>query len=108
GHLLPREPAPQRLGEGHRRVQMRAGDAAGDVDAEHHREAPGEGDQDPVATVEGEFAAPGLTEPGDAGGDDAAAEGDQDKGAEELGPGPPPGRLLPAPPSRCSSAAVTR
>ena len=74
-HLAPRERAMHREGHGHRRIQVRARDAAGGVDAEHHGQAP--------ADVDGQVRPVGLLAEHRLG-DDADAEGDEDEGAEEL------------------------
>ena len=85
GDAVPREVAPQRHGDGDRRVEVRAGDAAGRVDGEADREAPAQADQQPVAAgLERERATLGLVERGHAHRHRTAAEGDQQEGAERL------------------------
>jgi hypothetical protein len=74
GHLAPREALEHRERDGDRRIQVRAADPAGDVDAEHDAQAPGPRD----AVVVADLAARHLR-------DDAHAEQDEDHGPGELG-----------------------
>ena len=84
--LAPREAAAQRLGERDRRVEVRAGDSAGHPHRQGDADAPARGDQQPVAAGrERQLAAVGLVQRRDRHGDRAAAEQDDDRGAERLG-----------------------
>ena len=75
--LAPGELAGDGEAQGDGRIEVRAGDGAGDEHAHHHGEAPREGDHDPSAAFR-----LGLVE--GAGGADAVTEEHQDEGADEF------------------------
>lgn len=87
-NLGPREPAAYGERQGDGGVEVGAGDPAGDVDAERHRERPAQGDEKPVAHSHedrgGTFGAPRPGQGCDRHGDGAAPEGDEHERAEEL------------------------
>ena len=75
--LAPGELAGDGEAQGDGRIEVRAGDGAGDEHAHHHGEAPREGDHDPSAAFR-----LGLVE--GAGGADTVTEQHQDEGADEF------------------------
>ena len=51
GHVGPGEAADRRQRDRHRRIEVRAADAADGVDGHRHRDAPAGGDDDPAAVL---------------------------------------------------------
>ena len=99
GPRSPRGSRPERQGQGHRRVEVSAADAARDVHADHDGERPSEGDQQPVAGgVEDGRGRGGPARPGEGGdrhGDNPVTEGDQGQRPDELAGGGPRGPCRP-------------
>ena len=100
-HLRPRKPATYGQRDRDGRIDVRAADAACDVDGEHHRDHPSEGDEQPVARCQEDRVigggTAGLVQGRDGHRDHAVAEGNQHECAEVLREKLSPDRL---PPSR--------
>src|SRR5574341_832911 len=84
-HLDPWEVAAHRQRERYRRVDVRAADSPGHIDAEGDRQRPPPGDKQPVAAGREDLgAASGLVQRGDGHRHHAVAEADEHERAEEF------------------------
>lgn len=87
-HLRPGELAAYRERQGHRRVDVRSADAAGDIHTEDHGHRPAPGDEQPVTGADeergGSRCAAGPGQGRDGHRHDTAPEGDEYERSEEL------------------------